>query len=166
MSRTAFQRTVLSRCRLGARPQSEHYRVIDGAGVATLRTSDGIRLSARFRGWVEALSRQPALPRWSVAASVGLILVAEVAFWLLSSERLRAVSAEELLQRATQSEVAQIKQVAEPVVYRRIQMKRPSAKEAVTWESWREAGKTHVQQRGADAHGWRLPPTITHAMPP
>lgn len=123
-------------------------------------------MSARFRGWVEALSRQPALPRWSVAASVGLILVAEVAFWLLSSERLRAVSAEELLQRATQSEVAQIKQVAEPVVYRRIQVKRTGANEAVTWESWREAGKNQFRQRVADGQGWRFLRMNEQATPP
>ena len=131
-----------------------------------LRRNDGIRSSARFRVWVEALPRQPALPRWSVAASVGLILVAGVAFWLLSSERLRAVSAEELLQRATQSEVAQIKQVAEPVVYRRIQVKRTGANETVTWESWREAGKNQFRQRVANGHGWRFLRTNEQATPP
>jgi len=95
-----------------------------------------------------------------------LILVAEVAFWLLSSERLRAVSAEELLQRATQSEVAQIKQVAEPVVYRRIQVKRTGANEAVTWESWREAGKNQFRQRVADGQGWRFLRMNEQATPP
>jgi len=120
-----------------------------------LRKREAMGLVTLVRRWSDALLRRPVLRRWSVAATIGLTITAGLAFWFLSSEHLCVVSAEELIERATQSEAAQTKQVAEPVVYRRIQVKRTGAGESVIWESWRETGKNQFWQRVADRQGWR-----------
>jgi len=130
------------------------------------REQDEISWPARFRRWSETLALQPARLRWSVAAIVGLFVTAGLTFWLFSSDRLHSVSAEELLQRATRSEAAQINQVAEPVVYRRIQVKRTGANESVMWESWKQAGRNQFRQRVADGQGWRFLRTNEQATPP
>lgn len=117
-----------------------------------------------WRNWATAFSQRPVLLRWTGAA-VGLMVVAGLTFWLLSAERLRAVSAEELLERATQSETAQINQVAAPVVYRQIQVKRTGKAEAVAWESWRGAGKNQFRQRIADGQGGRFLRPNEQALP-
>ncbi len=125
------------------------------------RLEEETSLSARFQIWSDALNwsdawlRSPVLLRWSVAV-MGSLVMAGFIFWVLFSERLGAVSAEELIQRAAQSETAQMKRVTEPVVYRRIQVKRADASESVTWESWREAGRNQFRQRVSDRHGWRF----------
>jgi anti-sigma factor RsiW len=130
-----------------------------------LREQNRISLSSRLGRLSEALLLRPVMLRWSVAVTMVVIVTTGIVFWLLTSEYLRAVSAEELLQRAMRSEAAQIKQVAEPVVYRRIQVKRTGANEAVTWESWREAGKNQFRQRVADGQGWRFLRTNKQAAP-
>lgn len=66
------------------------------------------------------------------------------------------VSAGELLQRATQAEVAALQRVREPVVYCKIQIKRRDRREAVLWESWNDAQRQRLRQRVADAEGTRL----------
>lgn len=86
----------------------------------------------------------------SAAASVALLLVVGAIVFYLRWDSLGAVSAHELLQRSAQAEAARLEQVAEPVVYRRVQVRRIVAGRAETaaWESWQTGSA--FRRRAAD----------------
>jgi hypothetical protein len=81
-------------------------------------------------------------------------VVATLALFVWRAER--PVSAQELLQRTTQAEAASLRSVGEPVVYRKIQLKRSGSPEAVLWESWNDARHQQFRQRVADQQGLRF----------
>ncbi|MBI1761421.1 MAG: zf-HC2 domain-containing protein [Acidobacteria bacterium] len=100
-----------------------------------------------------------AAPLTAIVVTALLLLAAGV--WLSRSQIwLPQVSAQELLQRATQSETAMLERVAEPVVYRKLQVRRSGASEAVAapviWESWKDAQRNQFRQRVADQQGLRF----------
>lgn len=98
-----------------------------------------------FARWVNAFAMLPHHWRLvSVAGTVLLMAAALIAALSLSS-RVRPVAAEELLQRAIQGEELRLRQLPEPVVYRKLQIKRSGA--AFTWESWNDAKRQQVRQR-------------------
>lgn len=95
---------------------------------------------------------------WRFAVSVAALFVMAFIFWLSRSP---VVSAQELLQRSMQAETTRLKQVAEPVLYRKLQVRRKAAgqEESVAWESWQGAKDGLFRQRVADRQGERfLPP--------
>ncbi len=81
--------------------------------------------------------RERAL-RLAAASVVLWLVVGAVVFYLPRWNSLGAVSAHELLRRSAQAEAARLEQVTEPVVYRRVQVRRVIAGRAETaaWESW------------------------------
>jgi hypothetical protein len=85
---------------------------------------------------------QPVQLRLALSAGTVLLLAAGLVFWLLRSERVSVVSAEELMQRATQSEAKSSQRVGDPVVYRKVQLRRAGSVETVQWESWKDARQT------------------------
>jgi hypothetical protein len=95
---------------------------------------------------------------WRFAVSVAALFVMVFIFWMTRSS---VVSAQELLQRSIQSETTRIKQVAEPVLYRKLHVRRKASgkEESIAWESWQGAKDNLFRQRVADEQGERfLPP--------
>ena len=105
---------------------------------------------ARLAAW------WPPEIRWRLAfgATASLIVVATLALFVWRAER--PVSAQEFLQRTTQAEAASLRSVGEPVIYRKIQLKRSDSPEAVLWESWNDARHKQFRQRVADQQGLRF----------
>ncbi len=125
---------------------------------------------ARLDRLAEELGRPPLLARLGtrlremfavrlttarLAVAISIVIIAVASFWLSRSP---VASAHELLQRSMQAEMARINQVAEPVMYRRLRLRRKSAgvEESVTWESWHSAKNDLFRQRVADKQGLRF----------
>jgi len=108
------------------------------------------RLGARLR---EIFAARLTPARLTAVISIAIIVLA--GFWLSRSP---VASAHELLQRSMQAEMERINQVAEPVMYRKLQVRRKSAgaEESVTWESWHSAKNDLFRQRVADKQGLRF----------
>lgn len=122
------------------------------AQAASTRLSAGTQsFTARLAEWGQG--NQPGTLRLAIGAVVSLLLI--VAFVLLKTER--AVSARELLERAAQAEAASLNRAGDPVVYRKIQVKRSGAGATVMWESWNDARRNRFWQRVADKDGPRFP---------
>jgi len=70
------------------------------------------------------------------------------------------VSANELLQRATEARARQILVVARPVVYQKLQVRRqakePVRDNIVTWEIWNDASNNRFKQLAEDTNGQRF----------
>ena len=124
------------------------------APAASTRLRSGLQsFTARLAEW--GRRNQPGVLRLAIGAVVSLLLI--VALVSLKTER--TVSANELLERTAQAEAASLHRVGEPVVYRKIQVKRSGANEAVMWESWNDARSGsggQFWQRVADKHGLRF----------
>ena len=121
----------------------------------------------------QALSRKPVRPvffarlanamkpqqyGWRLASvtAFALLLTTGLILYLSLSTRVRPVSAEELLQRSISGEDLRLKQLSEPVVYRKLQVKRVGTGEPVAWESWNDPQRNQFRQRVADKHGLRF----------
>ncbi len=133
-------------------------RLLAESGEPTLLTRWRRALVSWLSGW-------QITPPVKIRVATGLACLCTLLLIGLLMSRGSSVSARELLERSAQAEAARLNQVAEPVVYRKIQVKRrtssalANAEESVTWESWREArGVTGGQfrQRVADRHGLRF----------
>ncbi len=112
-------------------------------------------LTAKLTGW--GRHNQPGALRLAIGAAVSLLLV--VAFIAMLRRTERAVSAHELLERTAQAEAASLRRVGDPVVYRKIQVKRSGAGASVMWESWNDARGVsggQFRQRVADKDGLRF----------
>ncbi len=94
--------------------------------------------------------------RWRllVGATACLGGVMALAWFIWQAER--PVSAQEFLQRTTQAEAANLRRVREPVIYRKIQIKRGDTAESVLWESWNDTTRQQYRQRVADQQGVRF----------
>lgn len=101
-------------------------------------------------------TRLPLPARWRMVSAFALsfLFIATLAGVLWRAER--TVSAQELLQRSVAAETVSLKHVSQPVVYRKIQVKRSGVKETVMWESWNDARRQQFRQRVADQHGARF----------
>lgn len=119
---------------------------------ASARLPVPLSLSARLR---QKLTRLPLHWRLAGVSALTLLLVAGALFFLSVSSRVRPVSAEELLQRAISGETTRAGRFAEPVIYRRVQVKRLGAESPVTWESWLGARQNQFRQRVATPSGAR-----------
>jgi len=121
-------------------------RLAGELGAPPLLARLGARLREMFAAWLT-----PA--RLAFVISVAIIALAGL--WLSRSP---VASAHELLQRSMQAETARINQVAEPVMYRKLQARRKSAgaEESVAWESWYSAKNDLFRQRVADKQGLRF----------
>jgi len=123
-------------------------------------------LLARWRGTLATwLSDWQIEPPVRIRVATGLVCLCVLLVIGILMSRGSSVSARELLERSAQAEAARLSQVAEPVVYRKIQVRRRSssavaaAEESVTWESWNEARGVsggRFRQRVADGHGLRF----------
>lgn len=105
----------------------------------------------RVKQWLGA---EPYRLRLASATALTLLLSLGLLVYLSISPRLRPVSAEELLERSIQSETQPVRQLAEPVIYRKLQVKRigTDARVAtVMWESWRDPLRNQMRQRTANA---------------
>src|SRR5262245_13204314 len=102
------------------------------------------RLGSRLRGMFAM-----RLTRARLAFVISVLIVGVAGLWLSRSP---VASASELLERSMQAEMERVNQVAEPVTYRKLQLRRKSAgaEESVIWESWRGAKNDLFRQRVAD----------------
>ncbi|MGH9842573.1 MAG: hypothetical protein ACREEM_27845, partial [Blastocatellia bacterium] len=131
------------------------------APAASARLRSGLQsLTAKLTEW--GRHNQPGALRLAIGAVVSLLLI--VAFVLIKTGR--TVSARELLERTAQAEAASLQRVGDPVVYRKIQVKRSGADEAVMWESWNDARRHQFRQRVADKEGLRFLRTTAQTTPP
>ena len=128
---------------------------------ASLRFDERLRVAASaqpklslIKRWTEALRRQFAERRMAVVAAACLPIIAALGLIFLRAER--PVSAQELLRRTAQAETLSLGRVGEPVVYRRLLVKRVGSSEPVVWESWRDARRKQFRQRVADEQGLRF----------
>lgn len=102
------------------------------------------------------LDWMPAEFRLRLMIGATACLLVLVALGLVWRQVEQPVSAQEFLQRTTQAETASLRRVGEPVVYRKIQIKRSGTTESVQWESWNDAGRKQFRQRVADRQGLRF----------
>jgi hypothetical protein len=128
---------------------------------ASLRFAERLREAAStrpkpslIRSWAALLRWRLARRRMTVLATACLSLIAALGLILLRAER--PVSAQELLRRTTQAETLSLGRVGEPVVYRRLLVKRVGSSEPVVWESWSDAQRKQFRQRVADRRGLRF----------
>ncbi len=128
---------------------------------ASLRFAERLRVAAStqpkpslIQRWAETLRRRFAERRMIVVTTACLLLVAALSLILLRAER--PVSAQELLRRTTQAETLSLSRVGEPVVYRKLLVKRAGGSEPVVWESWSDAERNQFRQRVADKQGSRF----------
>ena len=128
---------------------------------ASLQFSERLRVAAStqpkpplIRRWAETLRLQSVERRAAVAASACLLVAASLGLIWLRAER--RVSAQELLLRTAQAETLSLSRVEEPVVYRKLLVKRAGDSEPVVWESWSDAERKQFRQRVADRQGSRF----------
>jgi hypothetical protein len=128
---------------------------------ASLEFAERLRLAASAEPGSSLLSRWAMTLRWqfaqrrmAVAAIACLLVIASLAIIFRRAER--TVSAQELLQRTAQAETLSLRRVGEPVVYRKLQVKRVGTSDAVVWESWSDAERKQFRQRVADKQGLRF----------
>jgi hypothetical protein len=128
---------------------------------ASLQFAERLRVAASaasepslLKRLANALRWQFAERRWAVMATACLLLIAPLILILLRAER--QVSAQELLRRTTQAEAMSLSRVGEPVVYRKLQVKRAGTNETFVWESWNDARRNQFRQRVTDKDGLRF----------
>jgi anti-sigma factor RsiW len=111
----------------------------------------------RFLNWIrkETLHSRSAV-RFVTCLLVSLVLIL---FWIRLSS-VQPVSAKEMLQRVETAESKRIQQVASPVIYQKVEVRRmlqyPGDNQLVTWEIWNDPGNKNFMQRVADSRGARL----------
>lgn len=128
---------------------------------ASLEFAERLRVAASAEPGSSLLSRWAMTLRWqfaqrrvAVAAIACLLIIASLAVIFRRAER--TVSAQELLQRTAQAETLSLRRVGDPVVYRKLQVKRVGTSDAVVWESWSDAERKQFRQRVADNRGLRF----------
>lgn len=138
---------------------------------ASLQFTERLRAAASTNPESSLLKRLADAMRWqfaerrlTVVAAACLLLAAPLA--LILSRMERAVSAQEFLQRTTQAETLSLSRVGEPVVYRRLQVKRVGTGPSVVWESWSDARRNQFRQRVMDEEGLRFLRANEEATPP
>jgi hypothetical protein len=104
--------------------------------------------------WAIMLRAQFAERRWATVATACAVLIPALLWMFLRAER--PVSAHELLQRTTQAEALTLRRVDDPIVYRKLYVKRVGADETVVWEIWRDPQRLQFRQRIADQQGLRF----------
>ena len=128
---------------------------------ASLQFAERLRLAAStqpkpslIQRWAETLRWQFAERRIIAVATACLLLGAALGLILLRAER--PVSAQELLRRTTQAETLRLSRVVEPVVYRKLLVKRAGVSEPVVLECWNDAERKQFRRRVADGQGARF----------
>jgi hypothetical protein len=128
---------------------------------ASLQFAERLRVAAStqpkpslIERWTEILRWQFAERRMTVVATACLLLIAALGWIFLRAER--PVSAQELLRRTAQAETLSLGRVGEPVVYRKLLVKRVGSGATVVWESWSDAQRKQFRQRVADEQGLRF----------
>jgi hypothetical protein len=119
--------------------------------AASASAPQTVSFFVRMQQW---LGTAPYRLRLVSATALTMLLTLGLLIYLSLSPRLRPVSAEELLERSIQSEAQSVKQMAEPVIYRKLQIKRIGADAqvaTVTWESWRDPHRNQMRQRTANS---------------
>ncbi|MCI0623695.1 MAG: zf-HC2 domain-containing protein [Acidobacteria bacterium] len=110
--------------------------------------------------WMGLWTRRVFLPHVSVRLVAGLLAACLMLFFFIRLSSVPPVSAKELLQRAENAEAQRIRQVAAPVVYQKLQVRRHSStleREAVvTWEIWNDASNNRFRERVEDVNGSRF----------
>lgn len=105
----------------------------------------------RWRGWwaraLEGLHQPHRQTRWAMVLML-LVCLGAIAYWM---PRRASVSASELLQRSIEAESAEWREVAQPVVYRKLRVRRQAmgVTESVAWESWREIEGERFRRQAA-----------------
>ncbi len=128
---------------------------------ASLRFAERLRAAASTQPGPTFVERCAEALRWRFAqrrmtfvATVCMSLIASLVLILSRSEH--PVSAQELLRRTEQAEALSLGRVGEPVVYRKLLVKRVGSAEPVVWESWNDARRKQFRQRVADNRGLRF----------
>ena len=119
----------------------------------------------------EAIQR-PLLSRWrdsarsyfhwglSVRWTASLLTTLGIAFALAHVQSVSPVSANQLIQRATEAQERRIQRVTHAVVYQKLRVQRrgapPLENGSITWELWNDPTGDRFRQRVEDAKGRRL----------
>jgi hypothetical protein len=143
------------------------YCEADAAGAsalpprASLQFAERLRLAASTQSNPSLIQRLAETLRWQFAerriiagATACLMLAALLGLIWLRAER--PVSAQELLQRTAQAETQRLSRVVDPVVYRKLLVKRAGAGEPVVLESWNDTERNQFRQRVAERQGSRF----------
>src|SRR5262249_49053343 len=138
---------------------------------ASLQFAERLSLAASTQSKPSLIQRWAGTLRWQFAerrisgavATACLLLVAALGLILLRAER--PVSAQELLRRTTQAETLRLSRVVEPVVYRKLLVKRAGVSEPVVLESWNDTERKRFRRRVADGQGLRFLPADEKGAP-
>src|SRR5262245_31836368 len=141
--------------------EAEATGAFESPSRASLQFAERLRVAAPnqpkpllIQRWVETLRLQIVQRRLAVVASACMLLAALLGLiWMRAESN---VSAQELLRRTSQAETLSLSRVKEPVVYRKLLVKRAGGSEPVVWESWSDAERRQFRQRVADQQGSRF----------
>ncbi|MCI0719647.1 MAG: zf-HC2 domain-containing protein [Acidobacteria bacterium] len=101
----------------------------------------------------------PSLPfRLASAVLLGCLIL----FWVVARfNQVTPVSANQLLEQATEAQLREVRSVSQPVVYQKLRVRRieavPRQDDSLTWEIWNNpSGEGRVRQRVKDSQGQRF----------
>jgi anti-sigma factor RsiW len=141
--------------RIESPPQG--WRTFEGALSKKVATASKGSLLSHVRCSLAKIFR---VPKFSVRLATGISVLLFLGFLLNRSHPVPPVSANELLQRATEAQACQIRAVARPVVYQKQQVRRqaeqPIRDNITTSEIWNDASKNRFKQRVEDSNGQRF----------
>ena len=90
----------------------------------------------------------------------GLALILALVALVMRFHQTATVSASELLHKAVEAEVHQVRTPALPVVYQKLQVRRkanaPLREDVVTWEIWNDSSSGRFTHRAADGKGQQV----------
>ncbi len=106
-----------------------------------------------FSGLIRESAKGLFAPRVSARLAIFLASLSLIVVIYVRLNVTQPVSAKEVLDRARQTEVQQIGQVREPVIYEKLQLRRTSRSSlrTVTWEIWNDTRNNRLRQRVTDA---------------
>lgn len=127
---------------------------------ASLEFAELLRQAASTQPKASLIRRTAETLKWRfsdrriLATAMGFILLSALGLVLLRAER--PVSAKELLRRTTRAEALRLSSVIEPVVYRKLLVKRSGVTDPVVLESWNDTGHKQFRRRVGDGRGARF----------
>jgi hypothetical protein len=108
-----------------------------------------------------------AVPRPLVRVAAGSLVAILIAALVLYTNRVPTVSASELLRHATEAQATKLRATQEPVVHRKLQVRRTDQAavraEAISWETWDDTRNSRFRQAVDEAGSRRFLPAVGEA---
>jgi len=100
----------------------------------------------------------PANSRLMVRTAAALLVTCIIAALVILSNRVTAVSANELIRFATDAQAQQQRATAQPVIHQKLQVRRKnsSVEESLSWEIWHDTTNSRLRQAVDDQGGSRF----------